>query len=204
MLTMAQQQSAAFWVQPSAFIAAAVAVVGWLVAYLFRVREVTQQSRRETYARVLGPAAELLGMLQDAANVRPAMREPAHTGEPAQQDEYAKCLVRLIASVGEVDLIRKSKVSWAAANLRDTLAEYKDFHTRPTRANDEAYVKRAVSAREDFLLVAGRSLEFLLVRWTRDCDETRAKHLKRIVARTEKQKEDYKKQRKQDLGEIDA
>jgi hypothetical protein len=160
------------WIQPAAFIASTVAIVGWFVAYSLRSYETQRDARRATYAKVLGPTAECLSTL------RHAREEDRATWLAERRGSFEECLVRLVVAVGEVDLIRKSKVSWAALSLWETLSRGRAlseiesvdkpqdltlFRTASARLYDDA-----TRARRDFLLIAGRSLESQPARSWRD------------------------------------
>ncbi|MGK5111249.1 hypothetical protein MY520_04435 [Geodermatophilus sp. CPCC 205506] len=102
---------------------------------------------------------------------------------------FDESLVRLIAAVGEVDLIRKSKVSWTALELWRTLSDAraladikhidKQEDVEIFRHDANGYHERGRQAREDFLLMAGRSLEAWPLRRWRDMRST---HRKQKVA----------------------
>jgi hypothetical protein len=164
------------WIQPAAFIAGAVAIFGWFVAYSLRSHESQRENRRATYAKVLGPTAECLSSLRQARD------EDRHTWVTDRRSGFDESLVRLIAAVGEVDLIRKSKVSWTALQLWRTLSDAraltdikhidKQEDVELFRHDANGFYERGQQAREDFLLMAGRSLEAWPVRRWRDMRST--------------------------------
>lgn len=174
------------WAQPVAIIGGAVAIVGWFVAYLLRIYESAHGSRRAIYSKVLAPTAECLSVLRHAKTLD--RRTWLEDNEP----RFDACLVKLSAAIGEVDLIRKRKVSWSAVVLGETLEKarglaeaehHKADDDRPLyRSAVERLYEESVQARDDFLLTAGRSLEPWIHRRFRDLESGRKKRVKRIAS----------------------
>ena len=177
------------WIQPAAFIAGAVAIVGWFVASWLRLYETQRENRRSTYTKVLSPAANCIAQLRHACDSnRGAWSATQHAA-------FEKCYIELVAAEGEVDLIGKSKVSWSAAYLRKTLQDVRHLPDdgAPPGEEDTARFQEQVrdlyelslEARDGFLLTARRSLEAWPVRRWRDRHETgRKEQVTRIGEQT--------------------
>ena len=111
------------WIQPAAFIAGAVAIVGWFVASWLRLYETQRENRRSTYTKVLSPAANCIAQLRHACDSnRGAWSATQHAA-------FEKCYIELVAAEGEVELIGKSKVAWSAAYLRKLFRMCATFRT---------------------------------------------------------------------------
>ena len=157
-----------------------VAVLGWFVASVLRLHEAQRANRHQIYAALLGPAAQMLAALSLGRT------EDEATWRRSRQPDFEKCFVELVAAVGAVELVRKSKVSWSAQQLRRTLQEALALGrgagscTCPFEDRVAQHRLKALAARDDFILIAGRSLEGWPRRPIRDRTTKRRDAVRRI------------------------
>ena len=181
-------------------------VFGWFVASVLRLYETSRQNRHVIYAKVLGPVMQMLATLDQARfEDRPLWRG-------RHEANFDKSLTDVITAAGEVQLIRKNKVSWTARRVCKTLEEARtlpkprnvddmidcmEFRDQVTKSRRQAQV-----ACDDFLLMAGRSLESWPFRVYRDRESRRRADIKRIEISAQEFRMKVEEKQQQRLEEL--